>query len=114
MIISHSRAHHTRAVSLISERSKHSRRDLVIGSYRPKDVEHVLEVPFITERQSYVAFVDGMEELQLRWVGGFQEVADPHAPSVCERVSGDLAWSRYRTKGERYPLIRGRNVNTLV
>ena len=88
--------------------------DLVTGSYRPKDVEHVLEAPFIVEGQSYVALVDRTEELLLRRVASFQGAADPHALSVCERVTGGLALSRYRTNSERHPLIRGRYVNMLI
>jgi len=112
--ITHSCAHRSRAVSRISERSTHSRHDLVVSSGRPKDVEHALEVPFIIEGQRDAAFSDGMEELPLRWVAYFQEAADPHALGACERISGDLALSRYQPKGERHPTIRGRSVNILV
>jgi hypothetical protein len=112
--VAHSCAYHSRALSLISKRGKHSRHDLVIDSCRPKDVERILEVPFITERPSCIEFVDGIDEAMLRCVSDFRKVVHPHALSVCERASGDLALSRYQTKGERYPLIRGRNVNILV
>jgi hypothetical protein len=59
-------------------------------------------------------FVDGIDEAMFRWVSDFRKVVHPHALSVCERAFGGLTVSRYRTKGERYPLIRGRNVNILV
>jgi hypothetical protein len=112
--VAHSCAYHSRAVSLISKRSKHSRHDLVIDSCRPKDVEHILEVPFITERPTSIEFVDGIDGAMCQWVSGPRKATHQQALSVCERASGDLALSRYRTKGERYPIIRGRNVNILV
>jgi hypothetical protein len=110
----HGRAHHSRTVALLAERSKHSRRDLAVGSDRSRDVGHGLEVPLITEGQSSKEFVDGIDEWVFRWVSGSRNAAHPQALSVCERVSGDLALSRYRAKGELYQAIRGRNVNILV
>jgi hypothetical protein len=114
MIISRSRARHSRVALLESERSKHTHRDLVLSSCRLKNVDHILEMAPIIEKQSCIEFVDGIDETMFRWVSGFRKAVHPHALSVCERVSGGPALSRFRTKGERYPLIRGRNVNILV
>ena len=114
MITSHSCAHHSRAVSLISERGKHTGRDLVLGSYRLKNVDHVLEMASIMEGKDCIAFVDGIDEAMLRCIGDFRKVVHPDALSICERVSSGLPLSRYPTRGEHYPITRGRNVNILV
>jgi hypothetical protein len=114
VIISHSRAHHARVALLDSERSKHTHRDLVLCRYRLKDVDHVLEMASIIEGKDSIAFVDGIDEAMLRWVGRFRTALHPHVLSVSERASGDLALSRYRTEGELYPTSRGRKVNILV
>ena len=114
MIISHSRAHHARVAFLDSECSKHTGRDLVLDSYRLKNVDHVLEMVSIIEGKDCIAFVGGIDEAMLRWVGRFRTAVHPHALSVSEHASGDLALSRYRTEGELYPTSRGRKVNILV
>jgi hypothetical protein len=114
VIISHSRARHARVALLDSERGKHTGRDLVPDSYRPKNVDHVLEMASIMEGKDCIAFADGIDEAMLRWVSDLPKAAHPHALSVYERVSGGLALTRHRTKGEHYPLTRGRNVNILI
>jgi hypothetical protein len=114
VIISHSRAHHARVALLDSERGKHTGRDLVRDPYRPKKVDHVLEMASIIEGKECIAFVDAIDEAMLRWGGFFRTAVHPHALSVSERTSGDLALSRYRTEGELYPTSRGRKVNILV
>lgn len=114
MINSHSRAHHSRVALLDSERSKHIHRDLVLGSYRLKNVDHILEMTFIIEGQRRMEFADEIDEAMLRWVSGFRKAVHPHALSVSERTFSGVALSRYRTKCEPYPAIRGRNVNILA
>jgi hypothetical protein len=100
VITSHSRARHSRVALLDSERSKHTHRDLVLGSHRLKNVDHVLEMAFIIEGQSCVELADGIDDVMLRWVSDLPK--------------GGLALTRHRTKGERYPLTRGRNLNILI
>jgi hypothetical protein len=114
VIISHSRAHHARVALLDTERGKHTGRDLVPDSYRPKNVDHVLEMATIVAGKDCIAFADGIDEVMLRWVSRFRTAVHPHALSVSERASGDLALSRYRTEGELSPTSRGRKVNILV
>jgi hypothetical protein len=114
VIISHSRVHHARVALLDSERGKHTGRELVLDSYWPKNVDHVLEVASIMEGKDCIAYVDGIDKAMLWWVGRFQTALGAHAFSVSEHASGDLALSWYRTEGELYPSSRGRKVNMLV
>ena len=68
MIISRSRAHHARVALLDSERGKHTGRDVVLDTHRPKNVDHVLEIASIIELKDCITFVDGIDKAMLRWV----------------------------------------------